>query len=756
MLESWVLPQRLRPPGQRPDELARSRLVEEVLATEAPAVVVQAGAGYGMTTLLAQIAAADPRRSGWLTLDPSDDDPVVLLRHVVAALSDAGVDVTAIGPDLIGLDPDGYRMVLPSIAQAMDRPRAPFLLVLDDMHLLSNAESVRFIGGLVGLVTAGSTVLIAGRTLHDLPLARWELDGRLLRIGESDLAYTSEEAHLVLNNAVPELSERLEADVMRVSEGWPAGLHLAILALREHPDPPVLVEGLLVSNRRVIDYLHQEVLARLEPDLRSFLLQISTLDSLSGAVCDAVTGRTDSADLLDELVASGNLFVSAVPSRGPGAETVGYRLHRIFAELLLADLRRVGAVQEAVLRHRAATWYEEHGEIDLALRQALRAGDVDLGSEIVFRHFARAMQRGESVTLERWLSSFPGVVLASDGLLSVAAGWLAMVRGDGPALLHHLEVARNQPVDGVLPDGTASHEVAVAALEAVAGIGGVLGTARSAAIVVAAGPTGSPWWQVARQVGTVALVAAGDVEPEEVLNVLELDTRGAPAVHSVAVAHLALHRLRSGDPRGADRLASESLAEASRHGMSSYSLIGMIHCIASLTAAAVEDRARSVRLAVDAVPFLVITEQVNSRAGVHARQLLAEAALLRGELDEASSLLRSARTLLASEPDAARLSRDQDEIEGKLCRMRAHRQIEVLTPAELRVLRELPTHRSLEEIGDRLYISRNTVKSHAKSIYRKLGVSGRSDAVERAEQLALLGHDDRLTPSAPPEGSTPR
>ncbi len=712
--------------------------MQRALEADATVVTVQAGAGYGKTTLLGQVVVADPRPSGWLSLDAADDDPVVLLRHVVAALHDAGVGVDQVEQALMGRDPDAHLKVLPLLARALDETGSPFLVVLDDLHVLSNAESIRFVEELVAMVPRGSRLVLAGRVVPDLPLVRWELAGDLLRIGQTDLEYSPDEARRLLAAALPDLSARLESDVVRVSEGWPAVLHLAILAMREHPDPPVLVEGLLTSNHRVVDYLQREVLARLEPDLRRFLLDISILDPLSGPVCDAVTERTDSDQLLEELIASGNLFVSPVTAGRCGEETVGYRLHRIFAELLMAELRSVAAERERSLRLRAVTWYEQHGRVESALRQAIAVGDERRGAQIVFGHFARVLQRGEPVTLERWLRSFPGDVLGSDGLLSLAAGWLAVVGGDPNALAHHLGVARANPIDGVLPDGTATHEVAIAMLEAIAGIGGVSGTARSAALVVAAGPTGSPWWQLARQLEAVALVAAGRAEADLVFTSVELDTRGVHSVHSAAVSHLALARLRSGDLTAADRLASGAVAEAAESGMGAFPLIGIVHCVASLAAAAVGDLGRSRRHAADAACFVTLTECLNTRAGAQSRQLLAEAALMRGELQEAGQLIRSARMALSSEPDALDLLRGQDELEQRCHDARLSPEAEPLTSAELRVLQQLPTHRSLEEIGQHLYVSRNTVKSHVKSIYRKLGVSGRSEAVERATQQALI------------------
>ncbi len=738
-----VVPQRLRPPVTRPDQLHRTALVARVLASEAPVVVVvQAGAGYGKSTLLTQIAATDGRPFGWVTLDPADDDPVVFFRHLVRALGDAGVDVSEVVAELGGSDPDLRRRVLPMLASVLDRTVEPFLLLLDDVHVLARDEAVRIGDELAQLIPSGSTVVLSGRAMPELRLARRELDGGVARFGEADLAYTVDESRDLLARALPDLPSSAVADVLRVTEGWPAGLHLAVLALRDHPDPPVVIEGLLASDRRVVDYLQQEGVALLDPDLRQFLLDVSVLGPLSPALCDAATGRSDSAELLDRLVVSGNLFVA--PVQGQGST---YRIHRLFADLLLKDLRTVDPGREREVRRRAARWLDERGDGDGAVLQAVAAGDLDLAAEIVHRRHAAVIQRGETATIERWLGLFPGEALAADGLLSVVAGWLAVTEGDRRAVAHHLDVARASSLDGRLPDGTVDLGVAIAALEMVACIDGLDAAIRSVRIVVEAGPDGSPWWAVARQLEAVMLVAAGRADPLEALSGAELDTRGRSAVHALTVAHLALAHLRSGDRAQADRLARAALDEVAENGLRSYSLTGMVHCIASLTAATVGDHPRSRRHAGDAESILQITRHMNARAAVQARQLIAEAALVRGEPDIAARLLPAARSNLAQEPAAIELERLQSVLEQRLRAARAHPEVQELTAAELRVLGQLPTHRSLEEIGEHLFVSRNTVKTHTLSIYRKLGVSSRSQAVVRAEELGVI--EDLDPPDVP-------
>jgi len=728
-----VVPQRLRAPRRRPDQLDRTALVERVLGCDAPIVVVQAGAGYGKTTLLSQIVATDPRPSGWLTIDPADDDPVVLLRHLVGALGDAGLEVDDVATALSGPAPNLSRHVLPLLAEVAAGSVTPFLLVLDDLHAVSRDEAVHFADELLRLLPPDCTVVLAGRSLPDMRLARWEVDGLLARFDESDLAYTEPEAHRVLAAALPDLSQRLEREVMRVTLGWPAGMHLAILALRDHPDPPVVIDGLLGSDRRVVEYLQQEGLARLDPDVRRFLTDISVLSTVSGPVCDAVTGRSDSAKLLEWLVSSGNLFVSPI-----GDEGGVYRVHHLFADLLIGELRRTDPTREVELRTRAAHWYDESGRGDAAVAQALAARDLDLASAIVFRHHAAAILNGETATLQRWLDGFPGGRVSTDGLLALAAGWSAMLNGDRRALLHHLAAARANPTVEPLPDGTVDHVVAVAALAQIAALDGLAAVKANAEEVVAAGPTGSPWWALARlQVG-LCRTAVGGVDPVEEFTSIVLDTKGSPAVHAVSTAHLALAFLRSGDRDDADRAVRSALAELAEHGLLTYALTGIVHCAASLIAACAGDDVRSRRHAADAEWILTLTRQLNPRAAVLTRQLLAEAAIVRGEPGVAARLLPASRSVLAGEADVAALVATQDDLEARLRSLRAHPEVQDLTNAEMRVIEQLPTHRSLEEIGEHLYVSRNTVKTHTLSIYRKLGVSSRGAAVARARELGLI------------------
>jgi LuxR family maltose regulon positive regulatory protein len=479
------------------------------------------------------------------------------------------------------------------------------------------------------------------------------------------------------------------------------------------------------------------VLAGLDEDTRRFLLEISVLDRLSGPRCDAVTGRHDTAELLKQLAESGNLFVS--PAVGiPDT----YRLHQLFADILLRELRRIDPDREAVLRRRCAHWEDEHGDPDAAVRQALAAGDTDLGSELVHRHHARMLLAGQVATLESWIDSFPVGTTESNRLLAVAAGWAALTTGRVSDLRHHLESARRLEADSVLSEGDLSFDLALRSLAMTASLEGVQGTIRDARVLLDAGPRAAPWSALARSQLAVATSLASEGDHRDQLAEAMAATGANPSVHAVTAAHVAMAQLRHGDVRSADELAEAALTELRSNGLASYPMVAPAFCVAGLTAAMAGDRARSRRHMDEAEALLASISDVVRRAQIQFRQVLAETALVLGDLQLAGRQLATSRSEMVAEPDAIVLHRIQVELEQQLRHARENPDLYELSAAEQRVLMQLRTHRTLAEIADHLCVSRNTVKTQTQAIYRKLGVSNRSRAVRRAQDLGLLDLDD--------------
>lgn len=748
LADPWgVVPQRLRPPVLRPDVLPRTDLVRHLTSATAPVVVLRAGAGYGKTTALAQWVAADPRAVGWVGLDPSDNDPVVLFRHVVRALADSGRDVAVAEGLLARTEPQLARVVLPALAEALDVAEPSFLLVLDDVHVLEDRTVCDLLERLLSAVPPGSTIALAGRSMPPLRLSRRVLDGTATELGREDLAFSDAEAAELLALALPDLPGPVADQLVRRTEHWPAGLHLGVLALRDHPDPPQVVEGLLSGDRLAAEYLQEEVLDRVGPPLQDFLLGAACLDRLSGDLCDEALERRDSRQVLQELSDSGNLFVVAVDT-DPDA----FRIHHLFAELLVAELRRRDPAREVRIRARAAAWHDRHGESDPAVRQALDTGDLDLASRMLFRQIAPAFVRGEGASLQRWIDSFPASRIHQDGLLALAAAWSATIHGRRTELERYLAAARAAEVNGPLPDGTASFEVALAALEVVVGVDGVKGIAANADLVRGAGRTGSPWWTLATSVGATCRSLTSNDDPAEPLRAAEVETRGAPAMHAVTLAQLAIAHFRAGDVRDGHRRSGEALAEVRAAGLEHYSMIAIVYCAAAWSAALRNDRVAHDHARERVTGFLEMMNDVVPRFVVQSHLVFTEASLVLRDVDDALRCLEVATGALPMEPDAVVLHEWVDELERRADRLRGYHEVLDLTAAERRVLEQLVTHRSLGEIGEQLFVSRNTVKTHTLSIYRKLAVSGRSDAVERARALGLVDAGSDRSGTFTPKG----
>ena len=292
-----LLATKLHVPRPRPGFVPRPRLagaLDEGLARRL--ILVCAPAGSGKTTLLADWAASGNRPVAWLSLDAADNDPVRLWRHVVAALDRARPGIAErVGPLLGPPAPPSFEGLVTALindlaAQAGD---GEVLLVLDDYHLIDAQPVHVSLGFLLEHLPPGLHLVLASRADPPLPLARLRAGGQLAELRAADLRFTADEAAALLReSAGADLPAAAVAALAARTEGWVAGLQLAALSLRGQADPAGFVAAFSGSHRYVLDYLAEEVLDRQHEELRTFLLETSLLERLSGGLCDAVTGRT--------------------------------------------------------------------------------------------------------------------------------------------------------------------------------------------------------------------------------------------------------------------------------------------------------------------------------------------------------------------------------------------------------------------------------------------------------------------------------
>ena len=366
---------KLRRPSGRPGTVRRSLLIERLARGDPrPVVRVVAPAGYGKTTLLAQWAERSDKAFAWVSLDERDNDPRVLLTYVAEALN----AVEPIGQRVFdALASSGSSVpdaIVPALGFGFSSMTSPVVLVLDNVHVLYDPDCLVALSVLADHVPAGSRLVLAGRDALPLRIARLRAGSRILEIGPRDLALTHEEASSLLHNAGVSVSEDDVAELHWQAEGWPAGLYLAALRLKEGGQVATEADAFRGDDRLVSEYMESEFLAPISRQQRVFLTRTAVLERLCGPLCEAVLDQPGAAATLADLARS-NLLLVPLDSQGEW-----YRYHHLFRDMLLAELRRREPELIPVLRRRAAGWCARNDLPEEAMEYTIAAGDVDMAA----------------------------------------------------------------------------------------------------------------------------------------------------------------------------------------------------------------------------------------------------------------------------------------------------------------------------------------------------------------------------------------
>ena len=401
--------------------------------------VVCTPAGFGKTTLLGDWARRSRRPVAWLSLDVGDNDPARFWRYVAAALERVRPGVAELAAPLLrGPQPPPLEAVAAAVINELTSlPTGGITLVVDDYHLIETPAVHASVGFLVERLPPGLRLVLAGRADPPLPLARLRARGQLAELRADDLRFSLAETAAFLREATGlDLPVASVASLQGRTEGWAAGVQLAALSLRGRTDPAGFVASFAGSHRYVLDYLTEEVLARQPEPLVGFLLETSILERLSGPLCDAVTGRTDSQQLLEQTERANLFLVPLDEVRG------WWRYHHLFADLLRARLQQQPE-RVAELHRAAAAWHEAHGFADEAVSHTLAAGEIGWAARLVERHVEGLLRRSEGATLGRWLAALPAESVGSRARLCLAQAVAAVVVGQLEAVEPLLEAAEH-------------------------------------------------------------------------------------------------------------------------------------------------------------------------------------------------------------------------------------------------------------------------------------------------------------------------
>ena len=439
-----LLATKLYMPAPRPGLVPRPRLAEQLdEGLVRGLVLVCAPAGYGKTAALADWAGRTEHPAGWLSLDAADNDPARFWRHAVAALDRARPGIgDRVAPLLGPPAPASFEgLVTALINELAAQPAADgALLVLDDYHVIGSQPVHDSLGFLLEHRPAGLCVVLASRSDPPLGLARLRARGQLAEVRVAELRFTPGEAAALLQHVAAGFGLALPvaaaAALAERTEGWAAGLQLAGLSLRGQDDVAGFVAAFTGSHRYVLDYLAGEVLERQSGQVRTFLLETSVLERLSGPLCDAVTGRADSQALLEQVERAGLFLVPLDEVRG------WWRYHHLFADLLRARLQAEQPRRVAQLHRNAAAWCQEHGLADEVIMHAVAAGEMTWAAGLVEQHFDEVLYlHGEGATIQRWISALPGELVRSRPRLLLAQSFLASYSGQLEAVEPLLDAA---------------------------------------------------------------------------------------------------------------------------------------------------------------------------------------------------------------------------------------------------------------------------------------------------------------------------
>ncbi len=443
-----ILKTKLQIPVRRTGQVSRKRLTSEIdkgVSEDCRIILISASAGYGKTTLTTEWIAGQDKPAAWVSLEAGDSDPVRFWKYVASALLSVEKDLGK------------------SVLHALDAPRMPplqsvlirllndmtcvtsgLILVLDDFHTITAAQVNDSLAFFIEHLPRNVQIVISTRVDPTLPLARFRARGQLLEIRSKDLKFNTSEINRLISNALNvKLSDEDTDFLEKRTEGWAAGLHLAMLSLRDTTEVSGFIKAFAGDNRYILDYLLEEVLNRQSTEVRNFLLGTSILETFSADLCEAVLmdglDTRTARDILSNLDAT-NLFVIPL-----GHSREWFRYHHLFADLLRYQLIHnpvQGLPQSGTLHHRAACWYESEGYTSLAIDHHLKAGNTSAAMDLVESIAWSMLQSGEHVTVAGWLNSLNESDVLSRPDISLLSAWTLSFMGDMENYDKFVEAAR--------------------------------------------------------------------------------------------------------------------------------------------------------------------------------------------------------------------------------------------------------------------------------------------------------------------------
>jgi len=736
-VDDVLLDTAIHPPRVGAGLIERTKLVDLLMAQEkVPLVVLSAPVGYGKRSLLAQWDLEDDRPFVWVSLSPGDGDPVRLLTlvgHAVGRCLD--IDPARFKTGTPGISVMGQ--VVPRLIAALQSASAPMVLVIRNLHEVSDQLGRDALDLLADHLPPGVQLVCSSRGPVWLATPARRAHGQILELGSADLQFDGDEvARLLQTTAQTDDADVLDG-VMRSTEGWAAGVYLSGLALQRRSASPIrpLPGDTVEAVDLTTEFVRSEVLAELDTDVVRFLQRAAVLDVMSGPLCDAVL-RVEGSDEILHSISRSNLLVVPIDASGSW-----YRSHMLLRTALLDELAEQEPDLVSVLHERASRWWENHGSMSQAISHALSSRDTARAGTLAARGIIPAYYSGRLHEIQTWLAGIGDDGIEAHPTLAVLAGWIAALTGQSVeatrclASVDHLDEV---PESSSVVPSLASNR---AALRGFLCEHGVEAMARDAELADSLEPVWSPWKTVTLGLLATSRWMQGDLDDAlldyaESIDVAEQTQAWVPMTRMLALRAVLEMDLDDWDAAAKD--VDRSLAVIDGHDLSEYAASATTYAAAARLSLHHGDHAAA-RAAL--VPAMKLREQVSWAtpwASVVLRLQLANALLALDDPRGARIILREIEDVLHHRPELGAFNDQVDRLSDRLAAARMGTPTTTLSGAELGLLPYLQTHLTLAEIAERLYVSRHTVATHTKSIYRKFGVSSRGEAVEHAREVGLL------------------
>ena len=708
----------------------RRALLEQLDQSDATAVVVAAPGGFGKSTLLAQWLKESPKRVHWLQV-PSGSHSSGVAERIALELAPPSSPLMSVLP-MAHDESLWFSVVLPALQDIVSSRAEPFVLVLDDAMNIVDSRFDSLIDAVAASLPARSQLVVGTRGAPPHALRRLRATGRLLELRAEDLALDDDEAKLLLEELTVHLPEDQLARVVDRTEGWPVGIYLLGRAILKDPELLVADEVPGLGTEWITDFIRDELFDALDPESQSVLLRVSVLDELSAGACDATSGVSESLPLLRRLAAE-NQLITRVPGDG---ET--YRLHPLFADFLSVELQGRSPSEFEGCHRRAAEWYASQGDDDRTVAHLRESGNDAALGDFVWSRAWRLLAKGQSPTLSRWLEGLAeSRVLAHPGLCLTSA-WVRTQEGDMAQVVHFATQARALVRQDEFFQPYASHVDVADAVIGREGTASIIDLCNSA---LESADSSDPWRSLAYFMRGVAHLHFGTVD-EGMADLAagcqiakELDISH---VRAQCLAAQATVRLSLGQAGVAGELAVAARAVVFDNKLEHLPTSAPIFTASALVLLATGQRREAVDDASRALRLTALMEPIAPWHAVEGRLRLGQTYWQLGDRERARVLTEEAREHYVPAARSPLLDQMLKDAESQVAAVEETPGPSLLTTAELRVLQYLPSHLSFPEIGQRLYLSRHTVKSQALSAYRKLGVASRSGAVTTARELGLL------------------